>query len=366
MKSWPTKKLGEITEISSGGTPRTGVAEYWNGNIPWLRSGELIDAAIYDTERKISERGLKESSAKLFPKNSVLIALTGATVGKTGILRIDSSTNQSVAAILPNEKYFIPEFIWYFLRLNYQKIKARAYGGAQPHIDQGDIKAMKILLPPLKIQKQIVERLDKIAEAQKLNDELIQKSDELFQSLLHKELNPTGKNWKEDKFVNCIEKNPLKIKGIPREKYQSIGKFPIIDQSDKFIIGYTDNEDKVYKIDSPVIIFGDHTRIFKYIDFNFAIGADGTQIIIPDRKIIIPKFFYFLMLNLKINNLGYSRHFKILKTKKIIIPPIKTQKQIVEKLSAVQEYKNQLLAQKSKLKELFDSVLNKSFKEEYV
>ncbi len=111
-----------------------------------------------------------------------------------------------------------------------------------------------------------------------------------------------------------------------------------------------------------VIIFGDHTRIFKYIDFNFAIGADGTQIIIPISKIIIPKFFYFQMLNLKINNLGYSRHFKILKTKKIIIPPLKTQKQIVAKLSAVQDYKKQLLEQKVKLKELFDSALCKSMR----
>src|SRR3989344_6007578 len=219
---------------------------------------------------------------------------------------------------------------------------------------------LKIPLPPLEIQKQIVERLDKIVEAQKLNDGLIQKADELFQSLLHKELNPSGKKWIENKFINCIGKNPLKIKGIPREKYQSIGKFPIIDQSDKFIVGYTDNEEKVYKIDCPVIIFGDHTRIFKYVDFNFAIGADGTQIIIPKSEKFISKFFYFLMLNLKINNLGYSRHFKLLKTKKLIIPPLKTQKQIVAKLSAVQDYKTQLLAQKSKLKELFDSALHKS------
>jgi type I restriction enzyme S subunit len=230
-----------------------------------------------------------------------------------------------------------------------------------PSLNISAIEKIKIPLPPLATQKQIVERLDKIAEAQKLNDELIQKTDELFQSLLHKELNPAGKkDWGEDKFVNCIEKNPLKIKGIPREKYQSVGKFPIIDQSDKFIVGYTDNEEKVYKIDCPVIIFGDHTRIFKYIDFNFAIGADGTQIIIPDAQKFIPKFFYFLMLNLKINNLGYSRHFKLLKTEKLIIPSLETQKQIVAKLSAFQLYKKELLGQKIKLKELFDSVLHRS------
>jgi len=113
-------------------------------------------------------------------------------------------------------------------------------------------------------------------------------------------------------------------------------------------------------MDCPVIIFGDHTRIFKYVDFSFAIGADGTQIIIPNIKKFVPKFFYFLLLNLNIENLGYSRHFKILKMKKLIIPPMDEQKKIVAKLSAVQEYKKQLLEQKTKLKELFDSVLSKS------
>ena len=252
------------------------------------------------------------------------------------------------------------KYIFYFLTT----IDAKRLTADQgyPSLRVSDLQKIKIPLPPLEIQKQIVERLDKIVAAQKLNDGLIQKIDELFQSLLHKELNPAGKNWEEDKFVDCIKKNPLKIKGIPREKYQSIGKFPIIDQSDKFIVGYTDNEDKVYKIDSPVIIFGDHTRIFKYVDFNFAIGADGTQIIIPNPKKFIQKFFYFLMLNLKINNLGYSRHFKLLKTKKLIIPPLKTQKQIVEKLSAVQEYKKRLVDQKIKLKELFDSALHQSMR----
>ena len=252
------------------------------------------------------------------------------------------------------------KYIFYFLTT----IDAKRLTADQgyPSLRVSDLQKIKIPLPPLEIQKQIVERLDKIVAAQKFNYRLIQKIDELFQSLLHKELNPAGKNWEEDKFVDCIKKNPLKIKGIPREKYQSIGKFPIIDQSDKFIVGYTDNEDKVYKIDSPVIIFGDHTRIFKYVDFNFAIGADGTQIIIPNPKKFIQKFFYFLMLNLKINNLGYSRHFKLLKTKKLIIPPHKTQKQIVEKLSAVQEYKKRLVDQKIKLKELFDSALHQSMR----
>jgi len=378
--TWPTKKLGEITEISSGGTPRTGFAKYWNGNIPWLRSGELIDAAIYDTEKKISERGLKESSAKLFPKNSVLIALTGATVGKTGILKIDSSTNQSVAAILPNEKYFIPEFVWYFLRLNYQKIKARAYGGAQPHIDQGDIKAIKIPLPPLEIQKQIVERLDKIVEAQKLNGELIQKAEELFQSLLYKELNPTGKNWEVKKLGDIIKPQyGYTASAKDSGEYRFIRITDISDKgelkdSDKKYVMLSQNEAENYQLRNGDLLlartgatFG---KILYFKETEPSIFASFLIRLNPD--ISIDPFYIWLFSRSQ----SYWRQAKSLMTGsgqpqfnanklkqiKIPLPPLKIQKQIVEKLSAVQEYKKKLLEQKSLLKELFETVLNKSFK----
>ena len=371
MNSWPTKKLTDLLESCDAGV--WGKPAIKGKGLFVLRSTNMTNDGKLDF-LDVAERDIKGDINKLKLLNGdILIEKSGGgpdqPVGRVAYFTAPDDNVYTFANFIQRirVKFDLMDSRFLFYRLFFlhkigftKKLQSQTTGIRNLKLSL--YLKTEIPLPPLKIQKQIVERLDKIAEAQKLNDELIQKTDELFQSLLHKELNSTGKNWKEDKFVNCIEKNPLKIKGIPREKYQSIGKFPIIDQSDKFIIGYTDNEDKVYKIDSPVIIFGDHTRIFKYIDFNFAIGADGTQIIIPDRKIIIPKFFYFLMLNLKINNLGYSRHFKILKTKKIINPPIKIQKQIVAKLSAVQDYKKQLLAQKSKLKELFDSVLAKSMK----
>jgi len=343
MTNWPIKKLGEVLEKNGIIPAKIKRDEYQeSGKYPVVDQGENLIAGYIDDERRLYQGNLP---VIVFGDHTRIIKYIDFpfAFGADGI------------KILRPQEILLPKFFYYTLILN-----PVANQGYKRHFSL--LAHTKMLIPPLAIQKQIVERLDKIAEAQKLNNGLIQKTDELFQSLLHKELNPAGKDWEEDRFVNCIEKNPLKIKGIPREKYQSIGKFPIIDQSDKFIVGYTDNEEKVYKIDYPVIIFGDHTRIFKYIDFNFAIGADGTQIIIPDTGKFIPKFFYFLMLNLKISNLGYSRHFKLLKTKKLILPPLQTQKQIVVKLSAVQDYKKQLLGQKSKLKELFDSALSKSMK----
>ncbi len=347
-KSYPTKKLGEVLEYEQPTNYLVSSTDYKDEYaIPVLTAGKTF--VLGNTNEKNG----------IFPKEKLPVIIFDDFTTAIKFVDFPFKVKSSAMKILHAEKNEADiRFLFYkMLTIKFAHDQHKRYWISE-------CSNFKIPLPPLNIQKQIVERLDKIAEAQKLNDGLIQKSDELFQSLLHKELNPAGRDWQEDKLINCIEKNPLKIKGIPREKYQSVGKFPIIDQSDKFIVGYTDNEDKVYKIGSPIIIFGDHTRIFKYVDFDFAIGADGTQIIIPNAKIFFPKFFYFLMLNLKINNLGYSRHFKILKTKKLIIPPLEIQKQIVAKLSAVQDYKTQLLAQRAKLKELFDSVLHKSMKNE--
>jgi len=121
-----------------------------------------------------------------------------------------------------------------------------------------------------------------------------------------------------------------KIRGIKTDRYYDHGKFPIIDQGIKFISGYTDDVDSLYKDSLPVVVFGDHTLALKYVDFPFCAGADGTQILKPNEKIIIGKFLYYSILNLNIQSLGYSRHFKILKEASFNVPPLEDQKQIVK------------------------------------
>ena len=109
----------------------------------------------------------------------------------------------------------------------------------------------------------------------------------------------------------CIEKLPRKS-GIPLKQYQKIGKFPVIDQGQDFIGGYTDDESLVYSKDFSVVIFGDHTRAVKFVDFPFAVGADGTKVLKP-KDFLDPKFFYFSLMSLDIESRGYARHFRIFK-----------------------------------------------------
>lgn len=124
-------------------------------------------------------------------------------------------------------------------------------------------------------------------------------------------------------------------KKIDKKDYLKTGKYPIIDQSETFISGYWSNEEDVFKIRKPVVLFGDHTRIFKYVDFDFVLGADGIKILQPVED-IDPKFFYFVVSNIDLPDLGYARHFKELKRKKIPLPPLPVQQELVARLDKQQ------------------------------
>jgi type I restriction enzyme M protein len=157
---WPMVKLGEVCETTSGGTPSRRHPEYFeNGTVPWLKSGEVAQGFISNAEEYISELGMKNSSAKLLPENTVLVAMYGATAGKVGLLKFRSSTNQAVCGILPNDR-MLPEYLFNVLRFLTDRMVALSGGGAQPNISQKIIRDLEIPLPPLAEQDRIVAQLE--------------------------------------------------------------------------------------------------------------------------------------------------------------------------------------------------------------
>jgi type I restriction enzyme S subunit len=140
-------------------------------------------------------------------------------------------------------------------------------------------------------------------------------------------------NWPKVEFELSTQKAGLFTK-LKSKEYFSEGKFPVIDQGDKLISGYINDESLLYQGELPIIIFGDHTRKIKYIDFSFAVGADGTKIIKP-LKVYNPKFYFYYLNSLRIPDFGYSRHFKVLKSITVPLPPLKEQQRIVAKLDTL-------------------------------
>ncbi len=164
---WKVVKLGDekIAFTSSGGTPNRSMPKYFGGNILWVKSGELNDSWIYDTEEKITEEGLKNSSARKLPSGTLLVAMYGATAGKTGILAAEATINQAICAIIPQNHSFDSQFLQFYLMLVRPKLLSARSGGAQPNINQRIVNSLEVILPPLPEQRSIALTLQTIQKA---------------------------------------------------------------------------------------------------------------------------------------------------------------------------------------------------------
>lgn len=172
-------KLGELYKITSGGTPSRTHSEYYeDGTIPWVKTGDLKDKYLFETDEKISQLGLENSSARIYLKNTVLLAMYGATIGATSILKIDAATNQACAAFSPREDT-LPEYLYAFLESQKDKFIKDAVGGAQPNLSAGYLKTIEFKLPSLEQQTRITRNLSKIDELLLLRKQQIAKLDEL-------------------------------------------------------------------------------------------------------------------------------------------------------------------------------------------
>ena len=184
-EGWTYKKLGEVCETSSGGTPSKSHLEYYEGGtIPWLRSGEVAQGLIYNAELCITDLGLAKSSAKIFPIDTVVIAMYGATVGQVGLLKKEMATNQAICGIFPN-RYLHPLFLLYSLKSKKSLFLNDAVGGAQPNISQNLIKNTILPIPPLSEQERIVSELDLLSSIIEKKKEQLKAYDQLAQSIFY-------------------------------------------------------------------------------------------------------------------------------------------------------------------------------------
>lgn len=160
---WKEDLLGDICFTTSGGTPSRKNPEYYkNGTIPWVKSGELENNIIFHTEEYITQAGLNNSSAKIFPAGTLLIALYGATIGKLSFLGIDAATNQAVCGLFKNEKVSL-KYLYYYLLYQRPNLIKLGVGGAQPNISQTILKKLSIPYPlAFADQELIVARIEEL------------------------------------------------------------------------------------------------------------------------------------------------------------------------------------------------------------
>lgn len=159
-KVFDVKRVSYICKVSSGGTPSRVRKEYYSGDIPWIKTGEVINDVIYDTEEKITIEAINDSSARIYPKGSLIIAMygQGATRGRTAKLGIDASTNQACAVIYDiNNDIILTDFLWIYLMGEYERLRAMASGNNQPNLNAQMIKDYKVIIPPKELQAEIIQ-----------------------------------------------------------------------------------------------------------------------------------------------------------------------------------------------------------------
>ena len=188
--TWDKLAIGDFCRTGSGGTPsRKSASRYFGGNIPWVKSGELREGVITQTEETITELAVIESSAKFIPKGALLVAMYGATIGRVAKLGIDATSNQAVCHILPDESLADMQYMFHALQAQFPHWLGKGVGGAQPNISQEIIKNTVIPLPPLAEQRRIAAILDKASRIQSAAAEQAARATAaLYRSILMNEL----------------------------------------------------------------------------------------------------------------------------------------------------------------------------------
>lgn len=227
------------------------------------------------------------------------------------------------------------EYLYYWINSyeGQKKIDAIAKGTAQKAVPIALLKEIEIVIPENPIQKKVVvilKNYDQLIENNKKQIKLLEEAAQRLYKEWFIDLRFPGyeeteiidgvpKDWEKKLIGDIIGKIP-RTKQIKTSDYLSEGAIPVVDQSRDFIAGYTNDKDSVVNLGIPIIVFGDHTRILKYIQFPFAKGADGTQLIISDKDNMPQSLLYLSLKAVDLSNYHYARHFKYLKAEIILVP----------------------------------------------
>ncbi|MEK0286210.1 restriction endonuclease subunit S [Caldifermentibacillus hisashii] len=200
-KNFNKVSLGELFEIKTGGTPSRNNKDYWNGDIPWVKTTEVNENVIIQTEEFISEEGLSNSNAVLLPANTLLIAMygQGKTRGRTAKLGIEATTNQACAALLPNTE-IEQDFIWKQLIIQYEELRSLGRGGNQPNLNLNLVRQFEVIVPPDSMQREFVGIIKKIDNTKNILKQSMEDLENMFNSLMQRAFK--GELFTEQKVSN--------------------------------------------------------------------------------------------------------------------------------------------------------------------
>ena len=297
-------KISELcSKVCSGGTPKSSVPSYYDGNIPWLNTKEINFNRIYSTEKSITEDGLNNSSAKWIDKNAVIVAMYGATAGKTAISKIPLTTNQACCNLMIDADKADYRFVYYALVSEYNRLASLANGGAQQNLNAQQIKDFEIPFFSLKDQKRIANILstldDKIELNRRINDNLEQQAQAWLNELLDRYANSTTVLIHEIAEINP-KRNLSKgtsAKCIEMANLPTTGSFPNgwIEKEYNGGMKFCNGDTLIARI-TPCLENG-KTAFINFLDKNEIAYGSTEYIVISAKSNYSSSFFYFLARN---------------------------------------------------------------------
>lgn len=228
MSAWKTVALGDVCDVTAGGTPSRSSAECFGGSIPWVKIGDMLQGTITETEESITRSGLKGSAAKLLPRGTVLISIF-ATIGRTAVLGVEAATNQAIAGITPRDPSILtPAYLRRYLDSVVSTLERRARGVAQVNINSGILRGLPVPVPPLPEQRRIAEILDKADALRAKRRAALAQLDTLTQSIFLDMFGDPATNPKGFPIAQMGDVCDVRDGTHDSPKYVSEGGYPLV------------------------------------------------------------------------------------------------------------------------------------------
>ncbi|THD09654.1 restriction endonuclease subunit S [Rhodanobacter lindaniclasticus] len=364
--TWATIPLAKAADLESGfGFPREHQGEF-NQSVPFFRVSDMNLAGneVYmaNHSNTVSRATLAALHARTFPAGTVIFPKIGAAIGteKKRILTKPSTYDNNVMGAVPKDGV-APKFLYYwFLRIN---LTEYANASHVPSIRKSVMEEIPFPLPAPSEQRRIVEILDQADALRGRAREADVKAARILPALFLKMFgdptaNPMG--WPTADFFGVFDDVTAGHTKVQARDFQPSGAVPIVDQGQNYVAGYTDDKSIAHKDPLPVIVFGDHTRTFKYVDFPFALGADGVRVL-SAKDGIDPLFAYWHCRLRELPSAGYSRHFKYLKEKRFMRPAANRQSDFARAASETTKLTAAIGTATEKVEKLFTLLLQRAF-----
>ncbi len=362
---WEKVKLGELYEVHNG---LSKAGKFFGEGYPFLTFSTVFNNYFIPKQiTDLVQSTEKEQESYSIRRGDVFVTRTSETSDELGMSCVAlkdypmATYNGFTKRMRPITNRVFPEYIGYYMRLPSFRGEFRAFSTmtTRASLRNEDLLGLEVELPPIEIQKQIAGILSAYDDLIENNQRQIKLLEEAAQRLYKewfvdlrfpghenvKIVDGVPEGWIKEEIGKIIKK-VHRTKQIVASEYKDEGSIPIVDQSRAFVAGYTNDLEARVDFGIPIIVFGDHTRIVKLIQFPLAKGADGTQLIISDCLEMPQRLLYCSIMNVDLSNYHYARHFKYLKEEKIMIPTVKVankfENNVTEVFSKIQNCRDEI------------------------